>query len=674
MSMKKKLPLIILILVVFSTIATSGVICFNEVTNINNESRGEMKSVITQCVNTINSCVEKEKEVNSIVASRYDIVNLLLKDPKGKVTPEVITNNKWLENYVKKQGNLSHTFVLNSELKDISDSNASFVGKSYNDKSYAKDALNGKETISGTMFSNTTHKPVIVFASPVVSNGKVIGVVASSVDGESFSRYLKSVQTYSSASSYVYIIDENEKIVYNKKTSDIGTTLGNGTMKAKVDKLLKGAAPTKDFVEYADSGSKTKLVYYYQMPNLKWTLVLVCFKDEIMGSVISSIYISIIISVIVMILACLIGIVVSRRITNPILDIAAIANETSKLNLVNDERYDKYLTYKDEIGVSFRAVAEIRSTFRGIVTQLLEASNEINTNSEVVENMTKELKLYANGASEQTESLSAGMEENSATVEEISASAGEINGAVSSITVRAEEGANFTSDIAKHSVELKNSTIASRELANDIYKNVKDGLEEAIKKSEAVKQIELLARSILGITEQTNTLALNAAIEAARAGEAGKGFAVVAEEVRKLAEQSSDMATKIENIVEVVNVSVKELNNGSIKLLKFVDENVHTDYDNFINASETYSKEAEKVSEIMEEFNSTSKNLNLSMDGISKAISEIAVTVNDGANEVTGIAEKSSNIVNKVKFIEESAEKNRNSAKKLESLISKFKM
>ena len=85
-------------------------------------------------------------------------------------------------------------------------------------------------------------------------------------------------------------------------------------------------------------------------------------------------------------------------------------------------------------------------------------------------------------------------------------------------------------------------------------------------------QINIIIESIRGISKQTNLLALNASIEAARAGENGKGFAVVAEEVRKLAEESSEQTALIENLIHNIQMSVGKTQSSMESVLVNISE------------------------------------------------------------------------------------------------------
>jgi len=81
-------------------------------------------------------------------------------------------------------------------------------------------------------------------------------------------------------------------------------------------------------------------------------------------------------------------------------------------------------------------------------------------------------------------------------------------------------------------------------------------LSTVIKLQGNLSEINSSLGSITQISDQTNLLSLNAAIEAARAGQEGKGFAVVAEQIRTLADKSTNTVYNINRIIDIINVNI----------------------------------------------------------------------------------------------------------------------
>lgn len=108
--------------------------------------------------------------------------------------------------------------------------------------------------------------------------------------------------------------------------------------------------------------------------------------------------------------------------------------------------------------------------------------------------------------------------------------------------------------------------------------------------SRRVEEIGTIVELISEISNQTNLLALNASIEAARAGEEGRGFAVVAAEVRKLAEQSSQAAKQIIDLVHAVQAESAsaarsmETTSGTVAASSEVIQSLGATFDGIKNA------------------------------------------------------------------------------------------
>ena len=192
-------------------------------------------------------------------------------------------------------------------------------------------------------------------------------------------------------------------------------------------------------------------------------------------------------------------------------------------------------------------------------------------------------------------------------------------------------------------------------------------LNNAIKDSSSVEQVNGLTEEILSISSQTNLLALNASIEAARAGEAGKGFAVVADEIRQLADSSRETANSIQEINGIVTNAVHNLAGNANNLVEYVNKSILPEFDKFVQSGVEYKENASYIENVMDEFSVKTDDLKQAVSEIANSINTITCAIEEGANGVSGAAESTQELVENIENINSRMEQNQQIAEKLQN-------
>ena len=306
------------------------------------------------------------------------------------------------------------------------------------------------------------------------------------------------------------------------------------------------------------------------------------------------------------------------------------------------------VTANNEIADLGYGINAFMDRLQSILRTIIENTNKM----ELVVNAVRESVKNCNDSASD---LSALTEELAVSMQEVGDSANVINANVDDVRDEVENIAQKTNSINEFSKEMKNNAQKMEanaqmqmEQTNEKVNTILDVLDEAIKESKSVDQVNKLTDDILGISSQTNLLALNASIEAARAGEAGKGFAVVADEIRQLADSSRETANRIQDINATVMNAVYNLSENANNLVNYMKTGILPEFENFVESGVQYRDNAEYIEATMAEFTYKTDNLRKRVDEIAGSINTITRVIEDGAKGINGAAESTQLLVSDV--------------------------
>lgn len=525
---------------------------------------------------------------------------------------------------------------------------------------------NGKPTWMDPYLNSNINVYMISYVVPIVIDNVKVGIVGMDINFKEVQEQVNGIKAFNSG--YGFLVNGENKIMTHPSAK-------YGSAASEIDKKLEeflSSGDTENVWKYNNGGTNETGGFANLMNGMK--LVVSAPTSEVQQSS-KTLFIWICCAMAVAILYGLfVAFLFTRSLVTPIRQLTEIVEDTADLNFRKNPNSEKLVKIKDETGDMARAIRKMRAKLRDMVNLIETTGLTLGDNvTDLNENMNNVNEICSNNSAT-IEELAAAMEEAASATDMVKHAVEQVNQNAKDIEQLSGEGAENSLQVKDRAVALKKMTVEAGQRTTTIYEEVRDSSKEAMEQAQAVERINELTQNIMDISSQTNLLALNASIEAARAGEAGKGFAVVATEIGKLASQTQDAVTDINDIIEQVNTAVSSLTGCLDDAMAFLDSTVQKDYKNFQQIGDNYDEDASSYQEGMEKINNAIKNLVEALAEIAQSAQEINSTVGESAAGVSDIAGKTCEMVQKIEETGSFMEESRKGAKNLNGIVSEFEL
>lgn len=526
---------------------------------------------------------------------------------------------------------------------------------------------NGKPTWMAPYHNSNIDVDMVSYVIPIFIDGESIGIIGMDIAFDKFTAGVDQAVIFDTG--YAFLEDGNGNIAYHK-TLDAGSAIAgieeNGAITAALaDPAMEGKAVT-----YRYQGEDRDMCYMTLVNGMRY--VLTASESEMKGAAKRLALLILMGAITAVAFAGVIGVFMGMAITRPITQINDIVSMTARFDFSKNKNSDRLCKRRDESGNMANSLREMRASLRSMVKDIQGTYSDLDDTLHQLLNTTDQVQSMSGANTETTQGLAAAMEETAAAMVTVNDTVNHIRERAQAIRDNSKEGEKASLESKLRADDLKNTTGMAQDKTTQMYKSVQEKTAAAMEQAQAVQKINQLTQSILDISGQTNLLALNASIEAARAGEAGRGFAVVADEIGSLASQTSDTVGNINGITTEVNQAVQNMESCLQETLSFLEETVLRDYSDFMGVAEQYTEDASNFEENMKAIGGEVDTLLAAIVEIADSVGNITVTVEEAANNITSIAQKTQDVSRLVEGNAELVETNSENVVKLKNIVDMF--
>ena len=493
----------------------------------------------------------------------------------------------------------------------------------------------------------------------------------SSTDDAALKECFQNVSVEGISSSYAYIVSSDGTMLYHPTAEKIGKSVENAVIKGVVSELKNGQKPENKVVTY-DFNGVNKYVAYNISKDQSKIVVISADESEVLQPVNNMMKLAVFALIVVVVIVSTIGIVITEIALRPIIRVSQIVQKMADLDFSENENTEKMKKRKDETGVMTRSVALLREELVNLLegiqkqsVQLFKTSANLDGDSDETQKMVEQVDRavgdIATGATSQAQETQNATENVIAMgnmIEDTNAEAERLNGNAQQMKDSSDQAMQILKEL------------------NEINDRTKQSIEEVYTQTnitnESVQKIKEATVLIASIAEETNLLSLNASIEAARAGEQGKGFAVVASQIQKLAEQSNESASQIDEItnalisdstksVETI-AQVRDIMNEQSEKMEKTDSmfrQVNTGVDHAMDSVNTITEKTELLNQSREKIIDVVQNLSAiaeenaaSSQETSASITQVNTVVTDISDNASGLKDIAYHLENDVKRVQ----------------------